>query len=494
VAKRNEAKKQYDKTYNKRYKETHGPELRARERINYAENSSPAKKRHKKHHAENKDIINQKRREDYTKNPAIKEKRQASYAKNSEKIKKQRQDASDEQSKEGRILRFKRAIMEGPIYVCHSCNRIQYKNGTQTLKVNRIETPNAKIKLDEEFLKEMGLFGLDGNQKLTFCHKCLNNIRKKKVPDISTLNGLELDHIPKELKLTDLEQQLIALTLIFLKIKKLTKSGMKLNTGKLALVPLRSEDVHKTVSQLPRHPDDAQMLVAVQLKRKLEFKHSHLSEYIRPDIIVQYLQYLKQIGNVFYQDIDIDNDFLTKENKPGIINSNDDGSATLEEDSQGVDEAQDNEEEQEIQDDVTETRLDAVKKFQSNQTVSTCLIPDELAHKVKVNYKSKSVRKNGVTIAPGEGKVATTFLRDRFFDVKSFPKHHPSGKFGIDHSRKYKLSPIWYFNQRLLNADERFQKDPCYVFMASQWPISSVTVVRLQQYFFRLAYLNFSRV
>ena len=86
------------------------------------------------------------------------------------------------------------------------------------------------------------------------------------------------------------------------------KCGMKLNTGKLALVPLGSEDVHKTVSQLPRHPDDAQMLVAVQLKRKLEFKHSHLSEYIRPDIIVRYLQYLKQIGNVFYQDIDIDND------------------------------------------------------------------------------------------------------------------------------------------------------------------------------------------
>ena len=105
---------------------------------------------------------------------------------------------------------------------------------------------------------------------------------------------------------------------------------MKLNTGKLALVPLGSEDVHKTVSQLPRHPDDAQMLVAVQQKRKLEFKHSYLSEYIRPNTILEYLQHLKQIGNVFYQDINIDNDFLTKEDKPGIINANDDISATFE--------------------------------------------------------------------------------------------------------------------------------------------------------------------
>ena len=477
-------KKELRKQYIKEYNETNAPRLRARKKINYTENPSPAKKRTKNYYAENKERIsqkrkesysqnkeslNKKRRDDYAKNPTpTKDGMNAYYAKNSEKIKKQKKDAIDERSKEARILRFRRAIMEGPIYVCHSCNRALYKNGTQTLKINKIETPNASIKLDDAFLKEIGLFGLDGNKKLTFCHKCLKNIRKKKVPDISTLNGLELDHIPEELKLTDLEQQLIAKTLIFLTIRKLPKSGMKLNTGKLALVPLGSEDVHKTVSQLPRHPDDAQMLIAVQFRRKLEFKHSYLSEYIRPDTILQYLRYLKKIGNFFYQDIDIDKDFLTKEDTPGFIKANDDGSATLEEDNQGTDEAQENEE-QETLDDETETRLDAVRKYQSNQNVSTCLIPDELAHKVTVNYKSESVRKNGVAIAPGEGKVATTFLRDKFFDVKSFPKHHPSGKFGIDHSRKYKLSPIWYFNQRLLNADERFQKDPCYVFMASQY-------------------------
>ena len=60
-------------------------------------------------------------------------------------------------------------------------------------------------------------------------------------------------------------------------------------------------------------------------------------------------------------------------------------------------------------------------------------------------------------------------MREDFFDVKAFPRHHPSGKFGLDHSRMYKLTPKHYFEQRLLNADERFQKDPCYVFMASQY-------------------------
>ena len=43
--------------------------------------------------------------------------------------------------------------------------------------------------------------------------------------------------------------------------------------------------VSKTVTLLPRHPDDAN-IVAVQLKRKLEMKTSHLSEYIRPKQLV----------------------------------------------------------------------------------------------------------------------------------------------------------------------------------------------------------------
>ena len=50
-------------------------------------------------------------------------------------------------------------------------------------------------------------------------------------------------------------------------------------------VPIDSGTVSKTVTLLPRHPDDAN-IVAVQLKRKLEMKTSHLSEYIRPKQLV----------------------------------------------------------------------------------------------------------------------------------------------------------------------------------------------------------------
>ena len=60
-------------------------------------------------------------------------------------------------------------------------------------------------------------------------------------------------------------------------------------------------------------------------------------------------------------------------------------------------------------------------------------------------------------------------MREHDFDVKAFPKFHPSGHFGLNHLRpkEKKLSPQAYFQHRLLNADERFSRDPCYLFMAS---------------------------
>ena len=80
---------------------------------------------------------------------------------------------------------------------------------------------------------------------------------------------------------------------------------------------------------------------------------------------------------------------------------------------------------------------------------------------------TKVMGKNSIQIAPGEGKIPTNLMREEHFDVQAFPRHHPSGKFGLHHPRKHKLSAQMYFNQRLLNQDERFSRDPCFVFMAS---------------------------
>ena len=68
----------------------------------------------------------------------------------------------------------------------------------------------------------------------------------------------------------------------------------------------------KTLSTFPRHPDDAK-IVAVQLKRKLEMKNTHLEEYIRPEKCIQAVKKLKELGNPFYQDVTINENFMDKQ-------------------------------------------------------------------------------------------------------------------------------------------------------------------------------------
>ena len=62
-------------------------------------------------------------------------------------------------------------------------------------------------------------------------------------------NGLALDPIPPELKLTDLEQQLIAIVQIFMKIKKLPKHMMNAIFDTVINVPMELEDIEKTVEE-----------------------------------------------------------------------------------------------------------------------------------------------------------------------------------------------------------------------------------------------------
>ena len=214
---------------------------------------------------------------------------------------------------------------------------------------------------------------------------------------------------------------------------------MKSNFDKVISVPIECEDVTKTVAQLPRHPDDSH-IVAVQLKRRLQLKNSHLQEYIRPQAVIKALQALKEkFANPFYQDIEIDEGFL---NKPVIEgNEIEEESASqihereldeqFDRDEQKTKEASANEKEmrgplivdgEEVvstmepeaksgtdedaeSEDEFDTRLTSVKKFQSNQENNTCLLPIDMANKIKMNPAKSAMtvptKNKSIQIAPG---------------------------------------------------------------------------------------------
>ena len=281
---------------------------------------------------------------------------------------------------------------------------------------------------------------------------------------------------------------------------------MSANVDRVINVPVECDDIAVTLQKLPRHPDDAK-IVAVELKRRLKYQSSHLAEYIRPKAVVNAVKTLKKLGNPFYKDIKVDEDFLQKPTVKNVAQMETESEKTerLEDErweteankarqirrlarqakkdametnsaniSRGPQDLLGSEEKKNFGDesdseneDENSTIQRAVREQQSKQDSNTFMVPKDMANQVKRNNDNYTMREKSIEIAPGEGKVPSNIMRDEFFDVKAFPKYHPSGQFGLHHIRKHKLSAQMYFNQRLLNHDDRFARDPCYVFMAS---------------------------
>ena len=214
---------------------------------------------------------------------------------------------------------------------------------------------------------------------------------------------------------------------------------MKSNFDKVISVPIECDDVIKSVAQLPRHPDDAE-IVAVQLKRRLQLKNSHLQEYIRPQTIIKALQTLKEtFSNPFYQTIEINEGFLDKTVTEGDEMQLDSASQIneqeldeeFEKEKQKAKEASENEKlkartstddgkevestmeneanngavEDDESEDEHDTRLTSVKNFQSKQENNTCLLPRDMTNEIRMNLGKSPItvptKKKTIQIAPG---------------------------------------------------------------------------------------------
>ena len=75
---------------------------------------------------------------------------------------------------------------------------------------------------------------------LVLCHNCWKYIQKGDMAPICEANGLYLDKIPDELKITDLERQSIARSLLFLTIKEMPTRKCKKMEGRVIHVPLEN--------------------------------------------------------------------------------------------------------------------------------------------------------------------------------------------------------------------------------------------------------------
>ena len=127
---------------------------------------------------------------------------------------------------------------------------------------------------------------------------------------MSNQNNLQLVDVSNnpELKLSELEQQLIARNLIFQKIVLLPKTRMSAMKDKTVSVPISPSDITETLTKLPQTPSDAQLAV-VQLKRRLNFPGVHSQQLINIRKVMAALKTFITMENPHYENILEDKDF-----------------------------------------------------------------------------------------------------------------------------------------------------------------------------------------
>ena len=184
----------------------------------------------------------------------------------------------------------------------------------------------------------------------------------------------------------------------------------------------------------------------------MAMKNHHMEEFIKPEKLINAVKKLKELGNPFYQDIEINENFFkeSEENK-------DDTQQDLE--SETIDPISQEEKElsnqSDDQDEEETNMLHSVKMFQSEQNGNTCLMHQNPEEEIVENFTARPIRKKkkvdstkSFEIAPGEGKTPTNWLREDNFDAKGFPRLYPTGKFALHHDRKVKIPAQKFFLQR----------------------------------------------
>lgn len=319
--------------------------------------------------------------------------------------------------------------------------------------------------------------------KIYICNTCHSKAIQGKVPCQATVNNLYVDDVPTELRsLKKLEQIIIARRIVFEKIVVMPKGQQRKIKGAICNIPVNCD---QTCNILPRPPERSGIIL-LKLKRKIQFKGHVYFEAIRPEFVMTALNWLKA-NNILYKDIQIDCTNISAELTSIINNEEVDHTNSLPITSPqnnlekntyenvvqstnsvnvGVNSIENNtpSNNMEVQNEEVEDPLNE-HRSPANDTCLQSVIPDYPIVTEEHNSNNSTGREI-YSIAPGENKHPVSLMTDKQCEELAFPVLFPNGKFGYTAGRDVKLSPVKYFNARLLHYSGRFATNPEYLFFA----------------------------
>lgn len=174
-------------------------------------------------------------------------------------------------------------------------------------------------------------------------------------------------------------------------------------------------------------PED-DLLLRVKLKIKLNYKGYVEYQFVDPNHVFEAFGFLKQ-NNPWYKDVPIDTYWKGNVENDQEISGNGD--------------------------------LLSDDDDPQNIATDTCLQPVDIAQEVLDHYFDDICN-----IAPGEGNNPVMMLQEPGNEAKTCPYLFPSGCFSWNDNRDTRITLSRYFNNRLMNTDDRFAKDSNYIFFS----------------------------
>ena len=246
--------------------------------------------------------------------------------------------------------KFLQAIREKPEFVCTCCHRWLFQKSVMKFSVDRYDMSNAIVKetLDVKYRYPMsvaifkgmrsahehpidyGDFDSESDDETNvssgsdsaaashvlephsykcfeyICVTCDRSLKHKKprMPAQACANGLMLSHIPPVLlNLSDLERRIISLRLPFMVIFCMVRYGSQYKIrGGCTNVPASLDQI---VKMLPRMSSEVQFH-PMKLKKKMVYKSSYMYNFIRKDVVMNAIKWLKE-NNELYSGIELNN-------------------------------------------------------------------------------------------------------------------------------------------------------------------------------------------
>lgn len=227
------------------------------------------------------------------------------------------------------------------------------------------------------------------------CLTCVRALQSGKIPACSVANCLSFPEVPEELKLSQMEERLVAPRLAFMQLRELPRGGQLSLRGNVVNVPA---DVNTTVKVLPRMQCEEDTIF-FKFKRKKSYKHHVAFEKIRPNKVLCGAKWLVQ-NNVLYRNegIKVDDNWLNR--YQGNLNQTECSEVT---------------EQNHCEDSFSQSDSDVWTEDENfdNRPTGNC---DTLLHPADFREFNKIL-----SVAPGEGNSPLGLFQDIYSEFLAFP-------------------------------------------------------------------------